>query len=110
MHKSLIIGLLAVGFAIATALRGADAADNWVQYCATCHGRDGAGHTKPGRLTGARDLTDAAYQNSFNDDKAFNDLKNGLQKDGKTKMQPYSDRLTDDEIKARLKAREPSPT
>jgi mono/diheme cytochrome c family protein len=51
-------------------------------------------------MLGAKDLTDAAYQKTFTDEQAFRDLKEGLKADGKTKMQPVGDKLSDDEVKA----------
>ena len=30
--------------------------------CASCHGKDGKGATKAGRMAGVKDFTDAAYQ------------------------------------------------
>jgi mono/diheme cytochrome c family protein len=78
----------------------ADAPTIWAKDCASCHGRDGAGKTKAGHLSGAKDLTDAQYQKTFTDDVAFNDTKGGLVKDGKTKMKPFQDKLSDDEITA----------
>ena len=78
----------------------ADTADTWSEHCASCHSADGTGKTKAGQKFGAKDLTDATYQKSFTDAKAFTDTKDGLVIDGKTKMKPFKDKLTDDEIKA----------
>ncbi len=78
----------------------ADAPDTWAKNCASCHGADGAGHTKAGRLLHAKDLTDAAYLKTFSDDQAFKAVKEGFKDaDGKDKMKPFSDKLSDDEIK-----------
>ena len=38
---------------------GADAASNWKESCAKCHGEDGKGETKMGRKLSIADLTDA---------------------------------------------------
>lgn len=77
----------------------ADPAANWARDCASCHGHDGSGHTRPGHLLGVKDLQDSAYQKTFTDAQAFDALKNGLKVDGRTKMQPFAGKLTDDEIK-----------
>lgn len=83
------------------ALRAAAASENWTQYCATCHGENGAGQTKMGRRTGAKDLTDADYQKTFTDDQLFKNLKAGeTGPDGKVKMKPYGDQLSDGDIRA----------
>lgn len=76
----------------------ADVQETWAKNCATCHGQDGAAKTKAARLCGAKDLTDAQYQKSFTDQAAFNDTKNGLIVDGKTKMRPFKDKLSDEDI------------
>lgn len=81
-------------------LRAASGADNWAQHCSSCHGGDGAGQTKMGRRLGVRDLTDAAYQKGFTDDQLFTNLKAGeAWPDGRVKMKPYGDQLSDPEIK-----------
>ncbi len=81
-------------------VRAAAAADNWAQDCASCHGGDGTGQTKMGRRLGVRDLTDADYQKSFTDDQLFKNLKAGENwPDGRVKMKPYGDQLSDPEIK-----------
>ncbi len=101
MKKTAILLLTPVLFAaLPVAGLAADAATNWTGLCKSCHGADGAGHTKPGKMLGAKDLTDAQYQKSFTDDQAVADLTNGLQKDGKTKMKPFSEKLSPDDIKA----------
>ena len=79
----------------------AEPADNWSHLCASCHGKDGAGHTKAGKKLEVKDLTDGAYQKTFKDDDAFGALKNGMKSaDGTEKMKPFADKLSDDEIKA----------
>ncbi len=81
-------------------VRAAAAADNWAQDCASCHGGDGTGQTKMGRRLGVRDLTDADYQKSYTDDQLYKNLKAGENwPDGRVKMKPYGDQLSDPEIK-----------
>lgn len=81
--------------------RATGAAENWKANCAACHGADGAGHTKAGRMAGVKDMTDAAYQKTFTDEQAMAQIKNGF-KDakGKQKMKAFGDKLNDEEIKA----------
>jgi cytochrome c553 len=102
MKKLTLLASLIAGLALtAGALRAAEAADNWAKNCASCHGKDGAGKTKAGKLLGVKDLTDAAYQKTFTDDQAFKSLKEGeTGADGKVKMKPIADKMSDDEIKA----------
>lgn len=102
MKTSKIIAALAatLGLAVAAA-SAADAPTNWGSLCASCHGKDGAGHTKAGKKLDVKDLTDAAYQKTFTDADAIKALKEGYNdKDGNQKMKSFSEKVSDDEIKA----------
>lgn len=90
-------GLLLVGTAT---LRAADVAENWTKHCGSCHGADGTAKTKAGRMAGAKDLTDAAYQKQFTDEQILQRLKDGVTDKGKEKMKPFKGTLTDEELKA----------
>lgn len=79
---------------------GAEVAENWTKHCVSCHGKDGKGQTKAGRMAGVKDQTDAQYQAGLKDDKMFTSIKEGLKEEGKEKMKPFKDKLSDDEIKA----------
>jgi len=98
MNKSLLIAGLV--FATTGLLQAADAKENWTKNCTKCHGADGKGQTKMGKQSGAKDYTDAKVQEALNDDKAFKTIKEGLTENGKKKMDAYSEKLSDDEIKA----------
>jgi cytochrome c6 len=98
--KTLLSLATALAFS-ATVATAAESADNWSKLCASCHGKDGAGHTKAGKKLEVKDLTAADYQKSFTDSDAFNSLKNGFKApDGTEKMKPFADKLSDDEMKA----------
>jgi cytochrome c553 len=100
MNKRLLFTAL-LPFAILAAAWAADPADNWTAQCASCHGKDGKGATKAGRMAGAKDFTSAEYQKSFSDEKAAAQIKNGMKDEsGKEKMKPFGEKLNDDEIKA----------
>lgn len=90
-------GLLLVG---TSTLRAADVAENWTKHCGSCHGADGKAKTKAGRMAGAKDLTDGAYQKQFTDEQLLQRLKDGVVDKGKEKMKPFKGMLTDDELKA----------
>ena len=97
--RILLSAVAALTFSVC-AVRAADSAENWGHLCASCHGKDGVGHTKAGKKLDVKDLTAADYQKTFTDDEAFNALKKGITaKDGTDKMKPFADKLTDDEIK-----------
>jgi mono/diheme cytochrome c family protein len=88
----------------ASSAKAADASENYGKLCASCHGKDGAGHTKAGKKLEVKDLTSADYQKSFSDTDAFNALKAGFKApDGTEKMKPFAEKLGDDEITAIVK-------
>jgi len=95
--------VLAAGFSFlaSSAALAADAAENWSKHCAACHGKDGKGQTKAGKMAGSKDMTDAAYQAGLKDEKMFSSIKDGTKdKSGKDVMKPFAAKLSDDEIKA----------
>lgn len=97
----LIIGLF-IAMAIVAFTPMSHAADGKVVYgdsCAKCHGDDGKGATKMGAKLGARDYTDAKVQASLTDADATKAIKDGLKKDDKTLMKPFSD-LSDADVAA----------
>lgn len=99
-NSRFVIASLAIGLVFAGIGRAADAASNWSDKCAKCHGADGKGETKMGKKLGIGDLTDAKFQAEFTDEAAAKAIKEGLKdKTGKTTMKPIEG-LTDDEIKA----------
>jgi cytochrome c553 len=97
MKKNVLFMVALLG-ATLVAARADDAQKTWDQHCASCHGKDGKGETKIGKILGAPDYTDAKVQSSFTDEEAFKDIKDGVTKDGKTKMKPFGDKLSDQEI------------
>ncbi len=86
--------------ALTSAALAADVKANWEKHCQKCHGADGKGETKMGRQSGAKDYTDPKVQAELTDEKAIKIIKEGIVEKGKKKMDPYGDKLTDDEIKA----------
>ena len=52
-------------------------------------------------MANVKDFTDPKYQESFTDEQAYRQIKEGMKdKAGKEKMKPFGDKLTDEEIKA----------
>jgi cytochrome c553 len=81
--------------------QAADAPANWAQYCKNCHGMDGAGHTKAGRMKQVKDMTSAAYQKTFTDAQAAKQIKGGFtDSNGKERMRAFGDKLSDAEVQA----------
>jgi cbb3-type cytochrome c oxidase subunit III len=64
--------------------------------CATCHGKDGRGKTFKAKFNGARNLTDAAWQERVTDERIFNSITNGRG----SKMPAFGDKLSVAEIEA----------
>lgn len=98
--KKLSILFLVTALTGAFTVQAADVKENWKAHCVKCHGEDGKGDTKMGKKAGAKDMTDAKVQAEMKDDKAFKSVKEGLKDGDKTVMQPYNEKLSDDEIKA----------
>jgi len=96
-----LIGVATI--ALLTTNAPADAAKDYSKKCASCHGKDGSGNTKMGKKSGARDYRDAKVQASFSDAEGIKAIKDGVKKDGKTKMKPYGDKFSDAEIQALMK-------
>jgi mono/diheme cytochrome c family protein len=92
--------LVAVIITSAGIAYGADAAANWGQHCASCHGKDGSGSTTMGKKLGVKDYRDAKVQAEFSDAKAMQLIKDGISENGKDKMKPFKDKLSDGDIKA----------
>lgn len=95
-----IIAALAIIAGSAVASQAADVDANWNKHCASCHGKDGSGDTRMGKKSGAKDYRDPAVQAAVKPDVALKNIKDGMNEDGKEKMKPFADKLSDDEIKA----------
>jgi cytochrome c553 len=98
-HRIVIVISLISG----AASYGADAAANWTDHCAKCHGEDGKGQTKMGKKLSLGDLTTAAVQAEFTDEEAIKAMKEGIKdKAGKVAMKPVEG-LSEDDMKALVK-------
>ncbi len=98
--KKLILSTALITGTLAATSMAAELKENWVTHCAACHGKDGKGQTKAGRMAGVKDQTDAAYQDTLKEDKMFTSIKEGLKDGDKEKMKPFKEKLSDEEIKA----------
>ena len=65
-----------------------------------CHGPDGSANTSMGKALNAKDLTSPQIQSSFTDAEAATAIKDGVTKEGTTRMIAFGGRLSDEEIKA----------
>jgi len=99
--KKIIILTAAMVLASAWAASADGGADLWTQHCVSCHGADGKGQTKMGQHYGVKDLSDAKVQAGLTDDQITKAIKEGVTgDDGKQKMKPFADKLSDDDVKA----------
>ena len=95
-----IIVAIVLSFFVLFSAHGADPKTNWANNCMQCHGPDGSANTSMGKALNAKDLTNAQIQSSFTDAEAAAAIKDGVTKDGMTKMIAFGGKLSDDEIKA----------
>ena len=93
VFATIIIASAGIGF-------GADAAANWAQHCASCHGKDGSGSTMMGKKLGVKDYRDTKVQAAFSDAEAARAIKEGVKTNGKETMKPFASKLPDADIKA----------
>jgi cytochrome c553 len=97
-------GVLLLLIGAGASVARADLQENWTKNCASCHGKDGKGQTKAGKMADVKDFTDATYQATFDDEHALKQVKEGLKdKNGKDRMKPFAEKLKDDEIKELVK-------
>ena len=94
--KKLVLLAAVLGLVTATSAYAAEAKDNWAKFCVSCHGPEGKG--KPAMKT--KDYSAAAVQSALTDEAAFKAIKEGFKPAAGPAMKPYSDRMSDDEIKA----------
>jgi mono/diheme cytochrome c family protein len=99
MKKTIVccLALLSVGL---MAVRGAEAKELWEKNCQKCHGPDGAGKTKMGEKLAIKDYTDPKVQSGLKEDEMVKAIKEGVKDGEKTRMKPYGETLSADEIKA----------
>lgn len=75
----------------------------WKANCASCHGADGKAQTEQGTKMGIGDITTAAWQKEWTDEKIKTAILEGnkSEKDGKKKeMEPFKDKLKPDQVDA----------
>jgi mono/diheme cytochrome c family protein len=93
-NAAAVLGVLVL--AAAPAARAAAArSENWQTNCSVCHGDDGRGQTEEGKKKGARDLTNAKWQDKIEDARMVRSITKGHDK-----MPSFEKKLSADEIKA----------
>jgi len=94
----LLFALIAIAHPVsssASATRaGAEgAAELFSRNCASCHGRDGRASGLKAKAKGARNLTDAQWQDRVSDERIFNSVNNG-----KGHMPAFSKKLSEAQV------------
>jgi mono/diheme cytochrome c family protein len=98
---AVMVGLAGV-LALASTTVAADGAALWEKNCASCHGADGKGDTKAGKLTKVKDFTTADVSSTLNRDHVRQTIEQGVvDKDtGKSRMKGFKDKFSAEEIDA----------
>ena len=95
--------ILMIASSAVWSVQAADAGALWDKHCASCHAKDGSGDTRMGKRVEAKDYRDPKVQEQVKDDNAFKAIKEGLTTNGKERMKPFADKLSDSEIKELIK-------
>jgi len=69
--------------------------ENFEIHCVVCHGENGKGQTEEGKKKGARDFTNAKWQDTVDDARLVRSITKGHDK-----MPSFEKKLSADEIKA----------
>ncbi len=95
----LVLGIASIALALPLA-SAADAAANWEEHCASCHGATGKADTKMGQKLKLKDYSDAKVQAALKDDEMLKATLEGVTIDGKQKMKGYADKISAADAKA----------
>ena len=75
----------------------------WKAKCGSCHGADGKAQTEQGKKMSIADMSTAAWQSEFTDDKIKAAIADGVKRDKngvKQEMDSYKSKLRPDQIDA----------
>lgn len=72
--------------------------DEFLQYCAKCHGEDGRGETPKGKQLKARNFTDEEFQAEESDAELIESVTKG-----KEDMPPFGKKLSKEQIESLVK-------
>ena len=86
---------------LSTAALADDAAEVWKAKCKGCHGDDGKAKTKVGEKEKISDFTSVKWQEQFADADIRRVIADGS--DSNSKMKPFKEKLTAQEIDALVK-------
>ena len=102
MRRTRLLGGLVFGaivsFGVALFAQGPHPSEDYMKYCAKCHGPDGKAQTQRGKSLDAQDLTDPEFQQSESDEELIEAVT-----DGKDDMPPFGKKLTKEQIDSLVK-------
>ena len=100
----IVAAIVGLGLVLATIgpVHAADGAALWEKNCASCHGADGKGDTKAGKLTKVQDLTATDVKTKLTRDTVRQTIEQGVtdKATGKTRMKGYKDKFSAEEVDA----------
>jgi mono/diheme cytochrome c family protein len=91
---------LLLSLCLSTAASAESASDIWKARCRSCHGEDGRAQTRVGQKEAIADLTQPAWQQSLTDADIRQVIAEGSPRN--TKMKPYKEKLTPEQISSLL--------
>lgn len=97
--KKLIVMGAALLIAGSVSVRAADAKATWDKDCAKCHGTEGKGDTKLGKILKVKDFSSPKVQEEMKDEAMAKAIKDGVKEGGRKRMRAFGD-LSDSEVKA----------
>ena len=102
MRRTRLLGAVVFGaltaFGVALFAQNTHPSEDYLKYCAKCHGEDGKAQTQRGKSLDAQDLTDAEFQSSESDAALIEAVT-----DGKDDMPPFGKKLTKEQIESLVK-------
>jgi mono/diheme cytochrome c family protein len=93
----LVFGAI-TGFGLALFAQDTHPSEEYMKYCAKCHGPDGKAQTQRGKSLDAQDFTDSEFQSSERDAELIEAVT-----DGKDDMPPFGKKLTKEQIESLVK-------
>jgi cytochrome c553 len=85
-----------ISFCFVAQARADGVPEIWKAKCKSCHGEDGKANTKTGKKEEIKDMTVAAWQTEWTDEKMKKVINDGSK--DKKKMKPFKEKLSAEEI------------
>ena len=103
MRRTRLLGGLVFGaltsFGLALFAQNTHPSEDYMKYCAKCHGEDGKAQTQRGKSLDAQDFTDLEFQKSESDAELIKAVT-----EGEDDMPPFGKKLTKEQIESLVKS------